>query len=424
VTLRITNRLFATHPIAAHCPGPLSARWHRFCQSLLSQPCRHRPADKVTVLTWNSGERPERPNKPCGMLEMSLAQLGVDVLVLGRETLPWRNRDKLRLTAEALQSVETPYVVGADSCDVVFLDGPQIAVDRLKQHFDCSLLFNGTGSRCWPELPEFVRFQSSLPLAPLAQGRHWINSGLFVGKTDFCRKYFSALAAAEPVRGYTASDQAVVMATFPKWYPKVQIDYFSQIFQWFNEEPNVMRLERPSAVRHVELLQWIRTLGTRLVGAEVGVFQGHTSEALLREIPELQLWLVDPWKPYNGSSTIGDQTAENFQQAMESTLFWTEFAANRRYVLREASPGAAARFKDGTLDFVFIDGNHVYQNVCDDIHAWWPKVRDKGLLMGHDYAVGRDAEGVWGVQRAVDEFVSLTQRELKLGRDGTWCVQR
>ncbi len=424
MTLRITHALFGTHPIAVHCPGPLSARWHHFYESLLSQPRRKCRSQRVTVITWNSGERIERPNKPCGVLEASLQRLGVEVVVLGQDAQPWRNRDKLALTAQALQRIDTPYVMGADSCDVAFLDAPRIAVERFAKHFDCSLLFNGTGSRCWPELPELVRFQSSLPLAPMAKGRHWINSGLFIGKTEFCRKYFRALAAAEPVRGYAASDQAVVMETFPQWYPQVQIDYFSQIFQWFNEELSVMRLERPLAVRHVELLAWIRPLGTRLTGAEVGVFCGHTAEALLRELPELRLWMVDPWRPYAGHSSIGDQTAEELQQAMETALFWTEFAADRRFVLREPSPAAATRFQDATLDFVFIDGNHRYESVCADIHAWWPKLRSGGLLIGHDYATGRDAEGIWGVRRSVDEFVSMNQKELHVGRDGTWCVQR
>ncbi len=376
------------------------------------------------MITWNNGQRSQPFDKPGGVLEASLQRLGVDVVVLGQNDQHWRNFDKLRLTAEALQSVTTPYVIGADSCDCVFLDSPQLAVDRFRMHFDCSLLFNGTGSRCWPELPEFVRYQQTLPLAALAQGRHWINSGLFIGKTEFCREYFRGLAAAEPVEGFVGSDQAVVMATLADWYPRVQIDYFSQIFQWFNEELRVMRLERPLAQRHVQLLQWIRPLGRRLCGAEVGVFHGHTSEALLRELPELNLWLVDPWQPYVGFSTIGDQSAERLEQAMQTAMFWTEFAADRRFVLREPSPRAAARFQDASLDFVFIDGNHLYESVCADIAGWWPKLRPGGQLIGHDYGAGRDSQGLWGVQRAVDEFHAFTGRDLQLGRDGTWCIQR
>lgn len=424
MTIRITNQLFGTQPIAAHCPGPLGERWQRFYAAVIGQRERKCTTPDVTVITWNNGQNSRPFDKPCGALEASLQRLGVDVMVLTQTDQPWRNCDKLRLTAEALQSVSTPYVIGADSTDCVFLDSPQIAVERFRAHFDCSLLFNGTGSRCWPELPRFVQYQRSLPLAAVAQGRHWINSGLFIGKTEFCREYFRALAVAEPVPGFSGSDQAVVMDTLPQWYPQVQIDYFSQLFQWFNEELAVMRLERPLAQRHLELLRWIRPLGQKLTGAEVGVFQGHTSEALLRELPCLDLWLVDPWRPYVGKSTIGDQSAEQLEQAMQSALFWTEFAAERRYVLRESSPQAAARFSDASLDFVFIDGNHLYEAVCSDIDAWWPKLRPGGLLIGHDYGTGRDAEGLWGVKQAVDEFQAHVQHDLRLGRDGTWCIPR
>jgi predicted O-methyltransferase YrrM len=424
LTIRISNQLFGTQPIAAHCPGPLSDRWHRFYATVIAQPARACPTPDVTVITWNNGQSSKPFNKACGALEASLQRLGVEAVPLTQNERPWCNLDKLRLTAKALRSVTTPYVIGADSSDCVFLDSPQLAVDRFRAHFDCSLLFNGTGSRCWPELPAFVQYQQSLPLATLAQGRHWINAGLFIGKTEFCREYFRVLAEAEPVQGFIGSDQAVVMATLPQWYPQVQIDYFSQLFQWFNEELRVMRLERPLALRHAELLRWIRPLGHRLTGAEIGVFQGHTSEALLRELPELSLWLVDPWRPYAGRSTIGDQSAEQLEQAMQTALLWTEFADDRRFVLREPSPQAAARFQDASLDFVFIDGNHLYESVCADIDAWWPKLRTGGLLIGHDYCTGRDAEGLWGVKRAVDEFHALTHRELQLGRDGTWCLQR
>ena len=90
------------------------------------------------------------------------------------------------------------------------------------------------------------------------------------------------------------------MRTWPQFYPKVQADYFSQIFQWFNEELSVMRLERPVSPRQSQLFRWLRRLRGPITGAEVGVFGGHTSEALLREFPQLKLLMVDPWRPYDG----------------------------------------------------------------------------------------------------------------------------
>lgn len=58
---------------------------------------------------------------------------------------------------------------------------------------------------------------------------------------------------------------------------------------------------------------------------------------------------------------------------------------------------AAAKFADGSLDAVFIDGDHSYEAVEADINAWLPKVKSTGILAGHDYDDS-------GVHAAVNSF--------------------
>lgn len=421
MSIRLTNRLFGSHPIAAHCPGPLSDSFRVFCDVVLSQPRRQCPCPEATVLTWNSGERPA---KPCGLLEKSLDRLGVPTLVLGRGTTAWTNRLKFALTADALERIETPFVIGADSCDVVFFDDPHLAVERFRRHFTCDLLFNATGSRCWPDLPEFVAFESSLPMAAVSQQRHWLNSGLFIGRTEFLRGYFRRLAQEPPVAGFERSDQAVIKRTWPEFYPRVQIDYLSLIFQWFNESSANLAIERTLAPRQEQLLRIVRPLGDRLTGAEIGVYDGGTSAALLNGLPELRLWMIDPWRPYEGASELGQLDQAAFDRARARAEWWTLPAADRRFVLRETSQQAVQRFGAESLDFAFVDGNHLYEPVRDDVHAWWPKIRSGGLLSGHDYGINRDANGPWGVRRAVDEFAANVRREVRVGQDGVWWIEK
>jgi hypothetical protein len=98
-----------------------------------------------------------------------------------------------------------------------------------------------------------------------------------------------------------------------------------------------------------------------------------TSEALLRGIPGLDLWMVDPWRPYGGESILGAQPQAGFDRARESAHWWTDFAGPRRHVLTEASPRAAGHFADESLDFAFLDGNHLYESVRDDIVTGGPR---------------------------------------------------
>lgn len=418
---RISNLLWNTDPVALHSPGPLHASWYRVRQTIAAfTPQQSSSASDITFITWHGPSRGEKPN---GAFEESLARFGVKTLVLKKPD-NWKNIDKLSLTAEALKSIDTPYVMGSDSSDTLIFQDPALLAKRFESHFTCDLVYNAVGSRCWPELPEYIDYQSSIPAAVHAQGRHWFNSGMFFGRTAFCREYFAELAKEEPVLGYSYSEQAVTMRAWPQWYPRVQLDYQCLLFQWFNESLDVMRLERPAQPRHESLIEILRTLGSGLTGAEIGVFDGWTAEVLLRTFPDLRLWMVDAWQPYGGESHMGKQDRAYFQRAFEETMFWTQFAADRRFTLREWSPQAADRFDEGSLDFAFIDANHMYEAVRADIKAWWPKVRPGGALCGHDYAVHRDSEGVWGVKRAVDEFAASIGQEPTVLKDGVWCIYR
>ena len=73
---------------------------------------------------------------------------------------------------------------------------------------------------------------------------------------------------------------------------------------------------------------------------------------------------------------------------------------------------AAKDIEDKSLDLVFIDADHSYESVLQDIKAWLPKVRKGGILSGHDY----DYPKFWGVKKAVDEL--LKNVNLELDADG------
>ena len=71
---------------------------------------------------------------------------------------------------------------------------------------------------------------------------------------------------------------------------------------------------------------------------------------------------------------------------------------------------AVKQFKDGSLDFVYIDGNHTFEYVINDIAEWSKKVRKGGIISGHDY--WNSSEGFGNNHLNLDLFIkNLTPQE-------------
>lgn len=154
-------------------------------------------------------------------------------------------------------------------------------------------------------------------------------------------------------------------------------------------------------------------------GAEVGVFRGVFAHNILNEWRGQKLFLVDPWSP---QPPFDYQDVHNVSQAQhEANLrFLAEELrpqAGRYEVVRAASREASARFADGSLDFVYVDANHKYPFVRDDLRLWYPKVREGGFFGGFAYLNGVIDNCLFGVKRAVDEFASEHRLQIRLTYD-------
>lgn len=148
----------------------------------------------------------------------------------------------------------------------------------------------------------------------------------------------------------------------------------------------------------IKLAEHFRDLGFKK-GAEIGVCTGRYSRILLETIPDLQLLGVDPYRPYAGYTDfrrVGTHN-KNLELAREATGGFPGYS-----LMLAFGHEAAQWIPDGSLDFVFIDGNHQYPDVKQDIEDWAPKVRVGGIVSGHDYYNFKSGRG--GVVQAVDEY--------------------
>ena len=140
---------------------------------------------------------------------------------------------------------------------------------------------------------------------------------------------------------------------------------------------------------------------------EVGIGYGLHAKELLKNSCLEKLYLIDPMCYYPNDSfsrdimtTIPEKPGNQFNELFE--LINKELSPwNSRYEwLRIPSLEVTnAQIADGSVDCVFVDGDHSYSAVKKDLAFWWKKIRVGGMLLGDDYWMS-------DVSRAVHEFAT------------------
>jgi len=117
-------------------------------------------------------------------------------------------------------------------------------------------------------------------------------------------------------------------------------------------------------------------------GAEIGTGRGTYARMLARCNPECRIYCIDPWETYDRLTDWTDQSVltEHFSVAKKRLARYPEVR-----IIRKHSMDALCKFPDNSLDFVFIDANHAFPYVAEDVYYWSKKVRTGGIVSGHDY---------------------------------------
>ena len=131
---------------------------------------------------------------------------------------------------------------------------------------------------------------------------------------------------------------------------------------------------------------------------EVGCWKGRSAAFMAVEIinsgKKIQFDCIDTW---GGSVEHVTPTSPFYQLELANDKDWlyNQFLKNIepvRYIvnpIRMSSLDGVKLYTDNSLDFVFIDASHEYEDVKADIQAWLPKVKlDGGIIAGHDYNGG------------------------------------
>ena len=168
------------------------------------------------------------------------------------------------------------------------------------------------------------------------------------------------------------------------------------------------------------LAQFVNSNGwTR--GAELGVHEGVCFRYLVQNCPNLHLIGVDLYEAQPESTGPEKWDARRKRLGMESpsTLHKSskvcEGFPNRTQVIKDYTTSAAEQVPDKSLDFVFIDADHGYEGCLRDIQAWEGKVKDGGIVFGHDIHFPT-------VIQAVTEFYG--ENSWNVEDDFIWWIQK
>jgi predicted O-methyltransferase YrrM len=151
---------------------------------------------------------------------------------------------------------------------------------------------------------------------------------------------------------------------------------------------------------------------------EVGTWLGKSAAYLAVEIinsnKKIKFDCVDLWE---------NNEEYKDMQVVRENKFYETFLKNidpiKEYInpIKLSSLEAAKLYDDNSLDFIFIDASHIYENVKNDIEAWYPKLKSGGVLAGHDYACS-------DVEKAVREFTLKNTYNVTINSEQCWGFEK
>jgi len=144
--------------------------------------------------------------------------------------------------------------------------------------------------------------------------------------------------------------------------------------------------------------QAVRAAKDGSVFVELGCWKGRSASFLAVEIvnsgKEIDLNFVDHW---GGSEEEAHKADPELERVFD--IFKSNVAKSgvKHTIHRMPTVEAAKKFADGSVDFIWVDAGHEYDEVLADLQAWWPKLKAQGIIGGDDFPME-------GVERAVKEF--------------------
>ncbi len=153
--------------------------------------------------------------------------------------------------------------------------------------------------------------------------------------------------------------------------------------------------------------------GRKITCAEIGTYRGENALYILEKLNIKKIYLIDPWEKYPGYNEYDkDKLRRYFLETKKRLRKYSDKIVYMMNLSKDASKEISEK-----LDFVYVDGNHDYEYVKEDMELYWNKLAKGGILAGHDIS--------WpGVGKAFCEFVEKKGLEPNIANMDWWVIKK
>lgn len=130
-----------------------------------------------------------------------------------------------------------------------------------------------------------------------------------------------------------------------------------------------------------------------VIYVEVGVDHGDNIKKLVKRCKNIKkVYGVDHWGEYADDKGNIYCKPHRYRQTLEHLK--DEIASGKVEIIKGKSVDVAKKFPK-RYDMIFIDGEHTYKAVLEDLESWFPHINNRGgCISGHDYHIKGVAEAV------------------------------
>lgn len=162
----------------------------------------------------------------------------------------------------------------------------------------------------------------------------------------------------------------------------------------------------------IELLYELSKTFTNSTMIEIGSYMGEST--MLFGCTRLfdKIYSIEP---HDGIEEFNEVMSLRWKDIEKEYRTNTRFFTNIEHI-KNFSYDVVDRFQDKSIDFIYIDGRHDYESVKRDLELYLPKLKNGGIIGGHDYNKNHWPE----VCKAVNEVVG---EPYKIFKDSSWIYK-